>query len=157
MLRDHLPADAQSAEVVVPAVGALNNPAARLLAADWTRESRLAPAADVGPDPASPRLLFWLGVVVPLVEADVLGTARPSRCPERNRVEGLADHVLVVDVGPGERHRQRDSLAVGQYMAFCAEFCTIGRIGPGELPPLGALTLALSSEAQSQSRPTFRS
>ena len=152
-----LPSDPQRTKVVVPAIGSFNDPAPRLLAADRPGEGGLSPAPNVRPDAASASLAFGLVVVVPLVQAEVLRASGPSRRTQWNRVERLADHVHVVDVGPGERHRQRDALAVRQDMAFGAEFCAIGRIGAREVPPFGALTLALSSDAQSHSMPTLSS
>ena len=152
-----LPPDPQPAKVVVPAIGSFNNPAPRLLAADGAGEGGLSPTPNMRPDAASASLAFGLVVVVPFVQAEVLGTSGPSRRSQWNRVERPADHMHVVDVGPRERHRQRDALAVGQDVAFCAEFCAIGRIGASEVPPFGALTLALSSDAQSHSMPTLSS
>ena len=152
-----LPPDPQRAKVVVPAVGSFDDPAPRLLASNGTGEGGLSPTPNVRPDATIARLAFGLLVVVPFVQAEVLWTSGPSRRTQRNRVERPADHMHVVDVGPGERHRQRDALAVGQDVAFCAEFCAIGRIGAREVPPFGALTLALSSDAQSHSMPTLSS
>jgi hypothetical protein len=152
-----LPPDPQRAKVVVPAVGSLNDPTPRLLAADGAGEGRLSPAPNMRPDAASASVAFGLVVVVPLVQADVLRTSGPSRRTQWNGVERPAHHVHVGDVGPRERHRQRDALAVGQDVPFCAAFCAIGRIGAGEVPPFGALTLALSSDAQSHSMPTLSS
>jgi hypothetical protein len=152
-----LPPDPQPAKVVVPAVGSFDNPAPGLLASNGAGEGRLSATPNVWPDAAIASLAFGLLVVVTFVQAEVLRTPSPSGCTQRNRVERFADHVHVVDVCPRERHRQRDTLAVGQDMAFCAEFCTIGRIGAREVPPFGALTLALSSDAQSQSMPTLSS
>lgn len=152
-----LPPDPQSAKVVMPAVGSFNDPAPRLLAADGASEGGLSPTPNMRPDPASASLAFGLVIVVPFVEAEVLRAAGPSRRTQWNCVERPADHVHVVDVGSRERHRQRDALAVGQDVAFGAEFCAIGRIGAGKVPPFGALTLALSSDAQSHSMPTLPS
>jgi hypothetical protein len=152
-----LPPDPQRAKVVVPAIGSFNDPAPRLFAADGAGESGLSPTPNVRPDAASASLAFGLVIVIPFVQAEVLRTSGPARRTQWNRVERPADHVHVVDVGPRKRHRQRDALTVGQDMAFCAEFCAIGRIGAGEVPPFGALTLALSSDAQSHSMPTLSS
>lgn len=141
----------------MPAVGSLDDPTSGLLAPNRPGERGLSATPDVRPDPAITSLAFWLLVVVPLVQAQVLRTSGASRRPEWNRVERPSDHVHIVDVGTSQRHRQRDTLAVGQNVTFCAEFCSIGRIGPGEVPPFGALTLALSSDAQSHSMPTLSS
>lgn len=151
------PPDPQPAKVVVPAVGSFDNPAPGLLASNGAGEGGLSATPNVRPDAAIASLAFGLLVVVPFVQAEVLRSSSPPRCTQRNRVERLSDHVHVVDVCPRERHRQRDALTVGQDMAFCAEFCAIGGIGAGEVPPFGALTLALSSDAQSHSMPTLSS
>ena len=121
-----LPPDQQPAKVVVPAISSFNDPAPRLLAADGAGEGGLSPTPNMRPDAASASLAFGLVVVVPFVQTEVLRTAGPSRRTQWNRVERPADHVHVVDVGPRERHRQRDALPVGQDVAFCAEFCAIG-------------------------------
>ncbi len=157
IFRSALPPDPQCAKIVVPAVGSFDDPSPRLLASNRAGESGLSPAPNVWPDAASARLAFGLLVVVPFVQAEVLRTSGPSRCTQRNRVERPSDHMHVVGIGPRERNRQRDTLAVGQDVAFCAEFCAIGRIGTREIPPFGALTLALSSDAQSHSMPTLSS
>jgi hypothetical protein len=151
------PPDSQPAKVVVPAVGSFDDPAPGLLTSNGADEGGLSAAPNVRPDAAIASFAFGLLVVVPFVQADVLRTSGSSRCTQRNRVQRLADHVHVVDVCPRERHGQRDALAVGQDVAFCAQFCAIGRIGAGEVPPFGALTLALSSDAQSHSIPTLSS
>ena len=152
-----LPPDPQASKVVVPTIGSFDDPSPGLLAPNRTCEGGFSATPDVGLDAAITSFTFWLLVIVPFIQAEVLRTSRASRRPEWNRIERLADHVHVVDVGAGERHRQRDALSVCQNMAFCAEFCAIGRIGPGVVPPFGALTLALSSDAQSHSMPTLSS
>ena len=157
MVDTPLPSDTQAAKVVVPAVGSFDDPSPRLLAADGAGEGGLSPTPNVLLDATIASLTFGLLVVVPFVQAEILRTSSPSWRTQRNGIKRRAHHVHVVDVGPGERHRQRDALALGQDMAFCAEFCAIGRIGAGEVPPFGALTLALSSDAQSHSMPTLSS
>ena len=152
-----LPSDPQPAKVVVPAIGSFNDPASCLLAADRAGEGGLSPTPNMRLDAASTSLAFRLVVVVPFVQAEVLRASGPSRRTQWDRVERPADHMHVVDVGPRQRHCQRDALTIGQDVAFCAEFCAIGRIGTREVPPFGALTLALSSDAQSHSMPTLPS
>ncbi len=150
------PPDPQPAKVVVPAIGSFNDPTPRLLAADGTGESGLSPTPNMRPDAAGASLAFGLVVVVPFVQAEVLRTSGSSGRTQWNRVERSADHVHVVDVGAGASP-PAGCLAVGQNVAFGAEFCAIGRIGAREVPPFGALTLALSSDAQSHSMPTLSS
>jgi hypothetical protein len=150
-----LPPDQEAAVAVVPTIGALNDPSPGFLATNRADQGRLAAAPDVWLHAASPRLLLRLGVVVPLVEADVLRPPRPPGRLQNNSVEGLPEHVLVVDVGAREGDAQADPVGVGQNVALRAALCTIGGTGAREVPPFGAFTLALSSEHQLRSMPTF--
>ena len=70
---------------------------------------------------------------------------------EHDGIERLATHVFVVNIGAGESHSQRDALAIGQDMPFGAELGAIGGVGACEVPPFGALMLALSSAMASRS------
>lgn len=149
-----LPANTKSAEVVVPAVGALNDPASGL-ASCAANERGLAPSPDMRPHASLARLVLGVGVVIAFVEAKVLGAPRAARTADSDSVERGADHPFVVDVGAREGDREWNSTTVGQNVAFCAEFSTIGRIRPREIPPLGAFTEALSIEHHSRSSPTF--
>src|SRR5689334_14868012 len=108
-------------------------------------------------DAATAHLTFGIGVVVAFVETQMRGPSRPTRRMQRNRIERGAGHPFVVLVGPSDRDGERDSSPVGQDVALGAELATIGRVGTGEVPPLGAFTEALSSEAQSQAMPRFSS
>jgi hypothetical protein len=141
----------------VPAVGPFDNPASWLFSADWANEGGLAAPPNVRPDAAGPSFLFGLLVVVTFVEADVLRPARPSGTTNGHRVEGLSDHMHVVDVGARESNGEGDSLAVYEDVALGSKLGAIGRIGPCEVPPFGDFTLALSRDAQSHSMPTLLS
>ena len=142
---DALPANEQSAEAVVPGVGALHHPAARL-ALHAAEQRLLAAAPDVRRDPASPNGSLRVGVVVALVEAEVPRSARAARRAHDHRVERLGDEPLVVDVGAGDLGGQRDAAPIRQDVAFDAAFRAVRRVRPGEVPPCGAFTMALSSE-----------
>lgn len=139
------PANEQAAEAVVPGVGALHHPAAGL-ALDAAEQRLLSPAPDVGRDPASSDGRLRVLVVVPLVEAEVLGAAGAAWGTENHRVERLADQPLVVDVRAGDLGGQRNATPVGQDVAFDAAFRAIRGVGAREVPPFGAFTMALSSE-----------
>jgi hypothetical protein len=152
-LGTNFPPDSKSAVVVVPAVGAFHDPTTRLLAADRPSQSWFTTPSYVRSDVPELRFAFALVIVVSLVQAKVLWTTRASRCADYNGVERRADHMHVVHVGAREGHRDRDATTVGQYAPFRAEFGAIGRIGPGKVPPFGAFTLALSSDAQASSTP----
>ena len=72
-----LPTYSQAAKVVVPAVGAFDDPASRF-ATNATNKRRLAPAANVRLHTALTCLLLAIVVVVALVQADVLGPPWPA-------------------------------------------------------------------------------
>lgn len=146
------PPDTQRAEVVVPAVRPLDDPATRPTA-DAADQRLLAAAANVGNDAACAGFVLRIGVVVPLVEAQVHGPARTSRRTDEDRIERGTHHPLVVHVRRRQSDCDRNTSAVGQNVALAAKFCAIGGIRAGELPPLGAFTVALSREAHAQSMP----
>ncbi len=138
----------------MPAVGALDYPPPRFPthAADkW----RFAAPTNMWLHTARTRFLLGVIVVVALVQTKVFGQQRLEQSPDGNGIERGAHHPLVMDVGASQRDRDGDSATVGQNMAFGAEFSTIGRIGARDVPPLGAFTEALSSDAHSRSSPTF--
>ena len=154
MLGFSLPSYSQAAKVVVPAVGTFDDPASRF-ATNATNKRRLAPAANVRLHTALTCLLLAIVVVVALVQADVLGTSWSARSVDRHRIECGAHHPLVVYVGTGQRDGEGNPAPVGQNMALGAEFSAISGIGTREVPPFGAFTEALSSDAHSRSRPHF--
>ena len=141
----------------MPTIGTLHDPPPWLFSANGPGKGGFAASPNVRLDATGARFLLWFPVVVALVEAEVLGTPRSARSANVHGVQGLTHHVHVVDVGAGQRDGQRDALTIYENVAFGAEFSAIGRIGPRELPPLGALTLALSRDAQSHSIPTLSS
>jgi len=157
VVADALPADPEGAKVVMPADCPLDDPSSGLLAANGTSESWFTAPTDVRCDASVACFSLGLRIVVPLVEADVSWTTSPAAGEEGHGVERRTQHVLVVDVGARDRHGQGDPPAVGQEVPFRAEFRAIGRVGPGEVPPFGAFTLALSRDAHSQSIPTLPS
>lgn len=124
MRANALPANKRAAEAVVPGVGALHGPAARL-ALDAAEQRLLSAAPDVGRSSASPDGRFGIRVIVPLVEAEVLGAARSASCSEDHCIEGLPNEPLVVDVGAGDLGGQRHTAPVGQNMALGVAFRTI--------------------------------
>jgi hypothetical protein len=66
-------------------------------------------------------------------------------------VERGTGHPLVVNVGAGQLDADRHAASVGQDVAICAEFCTIGWIGARVVPPFGAFTVS-APEATDQKR-----
>jgi hypothetical protein len=152
MRSNRLPTDAQRAEVVVPAIGAFDDPAARATACA-ADQRRLAAPTDMGSNAALSCLGLADRIVVALIEAEMTWTTRSAWRSQFDRVEHVADHAHVVDVGGGQGDSNRDAAAIAKDMAFGAELAAIGGIGTGEVPPFGALTLALSREHQVQSIP----
>ena len=136
----------------MPTIGALDNPAARP-STYASNQRRFSPSTNVRLDASSTNFRFAILIVVSLVEADVVRTARPSWFSNGNRIKRLADHPFVVDVGAGQRNANRDAATIGQYMPFSAELAPIGGIRPCKVPPFGAFTEALSSDDQFQSMP----
>jgi len=146
-------ADEESPEAVVPAVGSLDDPPARF-PANAADERLLAATSNVRNDASISNLAFRVRVVEALVQAEVRGTARAARRPKDDGVQSGTGHPFVVHVRRGDLDGYRDAAAFGQDVAFCAEFCAIGGVGAGVVPPFGAFTLALSSEHHLRSTPT---
>ena len=86
-------------------------------------------------------------VVVALVEAQMLGTSRPTRTAENNRVERIGDEPFVVNVRARDHGSERNSAAICPHMALDAPLRAIGGVWTCQVPPFGALTIALSSDA----------
>ncbi len=146
VLGSALPPDQQGAESIVPADGALDDPAARP-PVDTADQRRLAPAPNVGLDSTRPHGRLRIGIVVALVEAEVAGPAWAARGSEHDRIEDLAYLPLVVPVGGSDRGGQGDTPTIGQEMALDPAFGAVRGVRPRLAPPLGAFTMAVSSEA----------
>jgi hypothetical protein len=152
VLRNCLPASAERAEVVVPALGALDNPASRA-PADAANERRFAASTNVRSYAAPSSCSLADAEVVALVQTQMARSTWATRRAQLDGVEYDADQPHVVDVGSGQSDGNRDAAAVAKDMAFGAELAAIGGIGTGEVPPFGAFTEALSREHQVQSMP----
>ena len=156
MARLALPAHEKPAIAVVPAVGALDDPTARL-ASHASDQRRFEAAANVRDHAPCAGFGLRFPEVVSLVEAEVTRTADAAPDSQRDRVEGRADHPLVVDVRGRDLHADRYAAGVGQNVAFDAAFGAIGRVRTGVVPPLGAFTMALSRLHHRQSMPRHAS
>lgn len=147
-----LPTDEQAAKAVVPAVGALDDPTSRF-AAETAEHLLLSAAADVWHDTAIADSSFAVGVVVALVEAEILGALYATANAKWHRVQGRCQAPLVVNVRAGDLNGDRNASSIGQNVALDPELGAVGRVRPREVPPFGDLAIAESSEAHRQSMP----
>lgn len=147
-----LPAHEETAESVVPGVRSLHDPPPRL-AAHHADQRLLAASSNMRADAAQTDGRGYVRVVVALVETEMLGTPRTSGAAHDDGIEDFTDHRAVWHVGAGDECGERDAATVGQNVAFDATFRAVRRIWAREVPPFGAFTEALSSEAQAHSMP----
>lgn len=127
----------------MPAVGALDDPAARL-SVDDAQQRRLATASDVRDDPSLAYLAFGVRVVVALVQTKVDRAARSARRPDDHGVEGGSRHPLVVNVGAGDLYGERDAASIREDVTFDTFLRAIRGVRSSVIPPFGAFTIALS-------------
>lgn len=151
MISASLPSDEERPKSVMPAVGALHHPATRL--ATYTTHHRpLAAAPDVWADPAPANARFDGGIVVALVQAAMYRSPQSATA-----LMGIVNrgqcHPHIGHVGSAEHDADRDALGIGEDVAFRAALAPVCRVSAGERPPLGALTMTLSSAVQFQSIP----
>lgn len=140
----------------MPRVRPFNDPAARL-SSNTPDPRRLAPAADVRPDATGSNSGLDICGVVALVEAKVLRTPWTAGGAHDNCIECTSHEPLVVDVRSGDLGRERHAPTIRQNVPLHPSFCAVRRIRPGQVPPLGALTIALSSDAHFHWMPRCRS
>src|SRR5206468_1956871 len=108
-------------------------------------------------DPAGADGGLGVRVIVSFVETEVLGTARATRRAEDHGVEHLADEPLVVDVRASDFCGHRNALpSVGMWRLTPLFARSVG-LGPVRSPPLGAFTMALSSDDHFHWMPLLRS
>ena len=146
------PSHEQTAEAVVPGVGALHDPAT-WLAADFADERWLAASSDVRSDPTQAKGGRDVRVVVALVEAQVLGSPRSTWATHDDGVEHFADHAGVRNVRAGDERGERNAATVGQDVPLYPAFRAVRRVWASEVPPFGAFTEALSSEVHFNAAP----
>ena len=150
--RDALPAHQQPPEAVVPTVGALDDPAPGF-PPHASEERGLAASSDVRDDSPTAHGGFRIGVVIALVQAQMLRASWATRGAEDDRVEHVGHHPLVVHVGAGDEHGQGHAAPIRKDVTFHPEFRAIRRVRPRGAPPLGALAMALSRDAKSHLMP----
>jgi len=147
-----LPPDAESPVVVMPAIGALHDPAPRP-ATNAPDQRSLAASTNVRGNAAASSCDLTVFEVVGFIETDVFGTTWTARCTNRYAIERRADHPFVVDVGASQLDANWYATTIGQYVSLGAELSPISGIGTRESPPFGAFTDALSREDHFQSMP----
>jgi hypothetical protein len=116
-----------------------------------------ATPGDPGDDAASAQGAPVDGIVVALVAVELLGSeARASRLTKRapdgrDGVDQRLQQLGVVDVGGGQRRRERDALPVDDQAVLRAALAPVRRVRAGRLAPFFARTLVLSMLARSRS------
>ena len=96
--------------------------------------------------------------VITLIGAQMLLDVPRRRPGDDQRVQRRSETLLIMDVGSRECYPKRDSLAIDDEVAFCAELSSIGRVFARFIPPFtGAETVTLSSDCHFQSMPLQRS
>jgi len=128
VLRLLLPPDEQLPAAVEPGGGSFDDPASRSRPTS-TLPAFLAASADVGHVAAPSDRVFGIGVVVALIEAEMLlGVGRRAHDA---RIKQFADRLLVRPVRRSEGNGQGDAGGVGEMMPLGAALGTVGGIGPG--------------------------
>ena len=152
----YLVANLQPTEQIVPAVGALNHPAAGF-------ESRITPAfllllaarLHVRDVTSTLCRAAQFRIVVTFVAAKMLARFLPGRrSRDHHRVQRGAEPFHVVPVGARERGGQRNAVGIREIVPLGAQFAPICRVFSCLVAPLtGAETVAESSDWKRQSIP----
>lgn len=87
----------------------------------------------------------------------MLGTPWTARTAQDNRIKRVSNEPLVVDVRARDLGRERHAPTIRKNVALDPSLGAIGRVRTGQVPPLGALTIALSSDAHFHWMPRRRS
>ncbi len=119
----------------------------------------LAARAQMQGEPEFSRQSSWIGIVVALVQAQVLfaATGRPGAL-YAHRVQRVTHEQVIVAVGARDGHADRCAPSVGQHRALHAPLAPVGRVGAGffphraELSPSHRPTTTRSSRCPSQHR-----
>ena len=98
---------------------------------------------------AAPRVVVaFVGVELRRTAA---GAPRAARAHGHHHVEQRLEHPAVVDVGRGQRDRERDAFAVNQEVVLAARLALVGRVRADRGSPFFAAKLRLSRLARVQS------
>lgn len=87
----------------------------------------------------------------------MLGSSRTPRTAQHHAIKRLLYEPLVVDVCTRDLGSERNAAAIGQDVALDPALGSIRRVRAGVVPPLGAFTIALSSEPHFHWMPRRRS
>ena len=136
----------------MPTVGPFDDPTSRdpLNAAD---HGCFPAPTNVRDDSATTNRGLRVGIVVPLVQAQVSWSSRSARGSDHHRIQRERDHPLVVNVRRGDQNREGNTATIGENVAFHPEFRPVRRVRARIDPPLGALAMALSNDAKSHLMP----
>lgn len=129
----------------MPRARPFHDPAPRL-SSNTPDERSLASTTDVRRDAARSDGHLDIRVVVALVEAQMLRTPWATGCAHDNCIERVSDKPLVVDVRARDLGREWYAPTIRKNVPLHPSFGAICRVRTCEIPPLGALTIALSSE-----------
>lgn len=136
----------------MPTVGAFYHPTSRSVGSS-TSQGWLATPTNMWSHTALSNSSNDVLVIVTLIETQVARAPRATWCPKYDMVECRTHHPLVVEICARNQRSQWHPTSIGQNMSFDASFGSVGWIRASEVPPLGALTIAVSSEAHANSTP----
>jgi hypothetical protein len=148
-----LVANLEATEAVEPGQCPLDDPA--ILPQSLTRLD--ATPCDARNDATSSQCLPTARIIVTLIGVEIHRTFAWSpttlarQTQRRDGVDRLFEPLRVMHIGPRQRHGQWHAVAVHHQVPLGPQFATIRRILAGVFAPPGAGTLALSSDARSQS------
>src|SRR5437879_1346772 len=113
-----------------------------------------SPAGDPGHDAPPTQRLSAGRIVVALVGVQLVRP--PPRPPDqpgdrRDLIDHGLEFQMVIAVGRGDAHRQRDATALAHRVNLRAWLASIDRAGAGQVPPLTARTCMASTDARDQS------
>ena len=153
-----LVANLEPPKQIVPAIRSLHNPAMGSPTGMLANRGFVAPVWDVRDIPASGHRAADVGIVISLIQAQVL-TDFPGRRPRCHPpVEHVAQLRLVMIVGARQRRIQRDAVAIGLDVAFGAQLGPVRGVLADAIPPFtGAETVAESTVCHCQSMPLISS